>query len=59
MIEILPQPNQLPQIEVEVGEKSGKIELFFLLPLDSPCRICQRQNLNLKLVARRYFSGNF
>ncbi len=28
MIEILSQPNQLPQIEVEVGEKSGKIQLF-------------------------------
>jgi len=33
MIEILSQPNQLPQIEVEVREKSGKIEL---LPSASP-----------------------
>src|SRR4028118_982730 len=28
MSEILSQPHQVPQIEVEVGEKSDKIELF-------------------------------
>ena len=28
MIEILSQPNQLPQIEVEVGENLGKTEML-------------------------------
>jgi hypothetical protein len=38
MSEILSQPNQVPQIEVEVGEKSGKIELFpSASPLFSVC----------------------
>ena len=38
MSEILSQQNQVPQIEVEVGEKSGKIELFASAsPLFSVC----------------------